>query len=106
MMRETSSMSSTICACAFAYRQVVSMACLLTSASTVPSSLNLDHRRGLQRRQVEIEIAGDDARDIEYVVDDLRLRLRVSANRFDGLLAYFVVDGPVFQQPGPPEDCS
>jgi hypothetical protein len=48
----------------------------------------LDDRHDFQRMQIEIKIAGDDARHVENVVDDLRLRFGIAPNDFHGLLRH------------------
>src|SRR5690349_2108932 len=46
----------------------------------------LDDRHHFQWMQIEIKIAGDDARHVENVVDDLRLRFCVAPDHFNCLL--------------------
>src|SRR6185369_6917217 len=56
-----------------------------------------------QRLKLEIEIAGDDARHVENVVDNLCLRLRVAPDSFNCLLHRFVIESAAFQHSGPAE---
>jgi hypothetical protein len=57
----------------------------------------LHHRHHFQRVQIEIKVTGDDARNVEDVVDDLRLRLRVPSDRLDSLLHHRIVERTAFE---------
>src|SRR6185369_59378 len=46
----------------------------------------IDYRHDFDRMKVERKVAGDDARHVENVIDNLRLCLRIPPDRFDGLL--------------------
>ena len=50
-----------------------------------PQSINsrFDNRREIQRMQIETKIPGDDARNVEQVVDQTRLRTRVTLDSFN-----------------------
>src|ERR1041384_2333456 len=63
----------------------------------------LDHWHDLQRLKLEIKIAGDDARHVENVIDNLRLRLRVAPDSFNCLLHCGVIERAVSEEPGPAE---
>src|SRR6266545_4357528 len=43
----------------------------------------LDQRREVQHAKVELRLAGDDARDVEEVVDELRLKTRIPLDRLE-----------------------
>ena len=50
-----------------------------------------DHARDLDRLRREAQLAGDDARDVEDVVDEPRLKLRAAGDRRDGLVEHRIV---------------
>jgi hypothetical protein len=62
------------------------------------------HGPHVERRHVELELAGDDARDVEQLVDELPLQPRVALDHVERLLALAGADPAGAQHAGPPED--
>jgi hypothetical protein len=64
----------------------------------------LDHVRQRHRANLEPEPARDDSRDVEKVVDQLRLRSRVPLYRLERASALFAVQLPLTKHAGPREN--
>src|SRR5262249_44050838 len=64
----------------------------------------LDHRGEVDGADLEPELAGHDARDVEEIVDELRLRLRVALDRLERAPRLLLVESPATQHARPRED--
>ncbi len=64
----------------------------------------IEERRDIDLLDVEAELALHDARHVEQIVDELRLRFRVPMDRFDGLGARRLVGDATAEEPRPSED--
>ena len=68
---------------------------------------NPHNRRQIERTQIETKIAGDDARNVEQIVDEPRLRTRVALDGLDSAFEIFdSIDFAVANHRGPTEDRS
>jgi len=57
----------------------------------------LDYRHDFQRVKIEIQITGDDARNVENVVDNLGLSLRIAPDSFNCLLSDGIIEVAAFE---------
>jgi hypothetical protein len=64
----------------------------------------LDQGREVQHAKVELRLAGDDARDVEEIVDELRLKTRVPLDGLEPAFCLELVPGLHLKHPSPPED--
>src|SRR5688572_6865227 len=49
-----------------------------------------DRRNDIRRREVEVEIAGDQTRGVEQIVDELRLRTSIAIDRVERVSLFFI----------------
>src|SRR5437764_1265722 len=65
----------------------------------------LDHICEIDNRAVDLQLAGDDSRDVEQVVDQLRLRFSVAFDGVDRPSDFILIELVRAQQVTPPKNC-